>query len=268
MTLAAPLPAGRGVTSMTGALYVIGLGPGDAAMLTGEARTALDACSDVFGYFPYVDRVPERPGLTRHASDNREELARARAALAMAAEGHSVGIVSGGDPGVFAMASAVFEAIEAGDPAWRGLEVIIVPGISAMLAAAARLGAPLGHDFAVVSLSDNLKPWPLVLQRLEAAAGAGFALALYNPISRARPWQLGAAFDALRLILPAETPVAFATAITRPDERLKIFALAEADPAGADMRTLVIIGSAETRRIPRGEGLRDWLYTPRAKAPA
>jgi precorrin-3B C17-methyltransferase len=157
----------------------------------------------------------------------------------------------------------VFEAIEHGPEVWRGLEVTVIPGISAMLAAAARLGAPLGHDFAVLSLSDNLKPWPLVLQRLGAAASAGFALALYNPISRARPWQLGAALEHLRGILPSETPVVFATAVTRPDERLEMFTLAEAEPMRADMRTLVLIGTNETRRIPRGEGLRDWIYAPR-----
>jgi precorrin-3B C17-methyltransferase len=249
---------------MTGRLFVIGLGPGDISLLTPEARHALDCCSDVFGYLPYVARIAERRGLTVHASDNGAELDRARSALALAAEGRTVGVVSGGDPGVFAMASAVFEAIEAGPPSWRALDVVVIPGVSAMLAAAARLGAPLGADFAVVSLSDNLKPWDLVLRRIAAAASAGFALALYNPISRARPWQLGAALDHLRAILPAETPVAFATAVTRPDERLEIVALADADPARADMRTLVLVGTAETRRIPRGEGRRDWLYAPRA----
>ena len=249
---------------MTGHLFVIGLGPGDAALLTPEAQAALDRCSDLFGYLPYIERVTERPGLRRHASDNRAELDRAAAALTLAAEGRVVGVVSGGDPGVFAMASAVFEAIETGPPDWRGLEVTVIPGISAMLAAAARIGAPLGHDFAVVSLSDNLKPWDLVLRRLGAAASAGFALALYNPISRARPWQLGAALAHLRPILPGETPVVFATAVTRPDERLEITTLAEADPARADMRTLVLIGTAETRRIARGEGMRDWLYAPRS----
>jgi precorrin-3B C17-methyltransferase len=249
---------------VSGRVFVIGLGPGDLALLTGEATAALDLCTDLFGYFPYVERIPPRSGVTRHASDNREELARASAALALAAEGKTVGIVSGGDPGVFAMASAVFEAIDYGPPAWRDLDVTVVPGISAMLAAAARIGAPLGHDFAVLSLSDNLKPWDLVLRRLGAAAAAGFALALYNPISRARPWQLGATLDHLRAILPGETPVIFATAVSRPDEFFDVVSLAEADPARADMRTLVLIGTAETRRIVRGEGRRDWLYAPRS----
>ncbi len=141
----------------------------------------------------------------------------------------------------------------------------MVPGISALLAAAARLGAPLGHDFCAISLSDNLKPWPLVLNRLLAAAGAGFVMALYNPHSRARPWQLGAAFDALRTVLPAATPVAFATAITRPDERVVITTLAEAEPDSADMRTLVLVGTAATRSIARPGG-EPWLYTPRSAA--
>jgi precorrin-3B C17-methyltransferase len=253
---------------MSGILHVIGLGPGDAALITPEVSGALARCTDVYGYFPYVARVPDYPGLTRHASDNREELARARAALARAAEGGRVAVVSGGDPGVFAMASAVFEAVESGPAAWRALDIQVLPGISAMLAAAARIGAPLGHDFAVVSLSDNLKPWPLVLDRLRAAASAGFALALYNPVSQARPWQLGAALMMLSEILPAETPVIFASAVTRPDERIVLCSLAEAvgASAAADMRTLVLIGTADTRRIARGPDARDWVYTPRASA--
>ena len=190
---------------------------------------------------------------------------RARAALALAERGARVAIVSGGDAGVFGMAAAVFEAIEQGDPAWRALAVEVIPGISAMLAVAARVGAPLGHDFCVVSLSDNLKPWELVTRRLAAAAEAGFAIALYNPASRARPWQLGAAYKLLRARLPASTPVVFATAVTRPDERIVIVPLADADAAHADMRTLVLIGTAETRLLARPDG-QAWLYTPRSAA--
>jgi precorrin-3B C17-methyltransferase len=160
------------------------------------------------------------------------------------------------------MASAVFEAIEDGEAAWRTIEVEVIPGISAMFAAAARIGAPLGHDFCAISLSDNLKPWDTVVARLTAAAQAGFVIALYNPASQARPWQLGEAFALLRRILPGETPVVFATAVTRPEERIDIVALAEADPARADMRTLVMIGSAATRRIER-PAAQPWLYTPR-----
>jgi precorrin-3B C17-methyltransferase len=171
-------------------------------------------------------------------------------------------VVSSGDAGVFAMASAVFEAIEDGEAAWRTIEVEVIPGISAMFAAAARIGAPLGHDFCAISLSDNLKPWDTVVARLTAAAQAGFVIALYNPASQARPWQLGEAFAILRRVLPAETPVVFATAVTRPEERIDIVALAEADPARADMRTLVMIGSPATRRIER-PAAQPWIYTPR-----
>ena len=249
---------------MTGSLTVVGLGPGDPALLPPRAAAALAAATDLVGYRPYLDRVPNQPQQTRHGSDNREELARARHALELAASGCRVGVVSGGDAGVFGMAAAVFEAIEAA-PAFATLAIEVVPGISAVLAAAARLGAPLGHDFCAISLSDNLKPWPTVLARLRAAAGAGFVLALYNPQSRARPWQLAAAFDTLREVLPATAPVAFATAISRPDERVSITTLAAANPALADMRTLVLVGSAATRLVPR-PGAQPWLYTPRSAA--
>ena len=248
----------------TGSLTIIGLGPGDPALLPPRAATALAEATDLVGYGPYLDRVPCGPQQTRHRSDNREELARARHALQLAASGRRVGVVSGGDAGVFGMAAAVFEAIEA-DAAFAGLAVEVVPGISALLAAAARLGAPLGHDFCAISLSDNLKPWPTVLARLRAAAGAGFVLALYNPQSRARPWQLPAAFDALRDVLPPTTAIAFATAISRPDERVSVTTLAEADPALADMRTLVLVGSAATRLVPRPGGA-PWVDTPRSAA--
>ncbi len=173
-------------------------------------------------------------------------------------------VVSGGDAGVFGMAAAVFEAMEA-DRAFAALDVEVVPGISALLAAAARLGAPLGHDFCAVSLSDNLKPWPVVLARLRAAAGAGFVLALYNPLSRARPWQLGAAFDTLRDVLPAATPVAFATAISRPDERVDITPLPMRTRRGRTCARWCWSGSAATRTIMRPDG-GAWLYTPRSAA--
>lgn len=247
---------------MSGQLVVVGLGPGAADLQTPQAAAALAAATDLLGYETYLARVPERPGQLRHPTDNRAEISRARHALTLAAEGRRVAMVSSGDPGVFAMASAVFEAVEQGEPDWRGLDIQVLPGISAMFAAAARIGAPLGHDFCALSLSDNLKPWATVLQRLTAAATAGFVIALYNPLSRARPWQLGAAFDTLRPILPASTPVMFATAVSRADERIVLATLGDADPAQADMRTLVLIGTAATRRIERPDG-GAWLYTPR-----
>ncbi len=247
---------------MSGKLWIIGLGPGSASVQTPQAAAALAQATDLVGYGPYVDRAPPVAGQVRHISDNREELERARHALTMAAQGRVVAVLSSGDAGVFGMASAVFEAIDKGDPAWRELDVEVVAGVSAMFAAAARIGAFLGHDFCAISLSDNLKPWELVLLRLRAAAEAGFVMALYNPLSRARPWQLNAAFEMLRQILPPETPVVFATAVSRPEERIDIFPLSEADPARADMRTLVMIGTAATRRIER-PGQAPWVYTPR-----
>lgn len=248
---------------MSGRLAVVGLGPGDARQLTPEAADALAAADALYGYGPYLARVPVRPGQARNASDNREEGARAAAALRHAAAGASVAMVSGGDPGVFAMAAAVCGEIEAGPQAWRELDLAIVPGITAMLAVAARVGAPLGHDFCALSLSDNLKSWELIERRLDAAAGAGFVLALYNPVSRARPWQLGAAFDRLRSHLPATTPVVFGRAVGRPDEDTIVATLAAADPSAADMATLVIVGSVETRVIAR-PGRPPLVYTPRA----
>jgi precorrin-3B C17-methyltransferase len=250
---------------VNGHLAVVGLGPGDARCLTPEAEAALADAHALYGYGPYVDRVPARAGQTRHASDNREERARAAAALRHAVEGARVAVVSGGDPGVFAMAAAVCEEIESGPQSWRTLDVTIVPGITAMLAVAARIGAPLGHDFCALSLSDNLKPWELIERRLDAAASAGFVIALYNPVSRARPLQLGAAIERLRRHLPPSTPVVFGRAVTRPSEQINIVTLDQADTVEADMATLMIVGSRETRVIAR-LGKLPLVYTPRAAA--
>ncbi len=247
----------------TGWLRVVGLGPGDAAMLTPEASQALETASDVLGYTTYLDRVPHRPGQVRFATDNREELDRARHALTLAAQGCQVALVSGGDPGVFAMASAVFEAMEHGLPAWRALDVAVIPGISAMFAAAARLGAPLGHDFCAISLSDNLKPWALIERRLRLAAQAGFVMALYNPRSKARPDQLAQGFAILRAELPPDVPVAFARAVGSAQERIHLTTLEAADPALVCMRTLVLIGTAGTRLVPRPQG-GAFVYTSRS----
>jgi precorrin-3B C17-methyltransferase len=248
---------------MSGRLTVIGLGPGDARWLTAEAEAVLANADAVYGYGAYLDRVPVRPGQTRHPSDNREEQTRAAAALGHAANGANVAVVSGGDPGVFAMAAAVCAEIEAGPPVWRQLDVAIVPGITAMLAVAARVGAPLGHDFCALSLSDNLKPWELIERRLEAAVRAGFVIAIYNPVSRSRPWQLGAALDHVSRLLPASTPVIFGRAIGRTDEHVEVTTLGAAKSIAADMATLVIVGSADTRIVVR-EGRPPLVYTPRA----
>ena len=240
---------------------IVGLGPGPAEWMTPEAAHAIAAASDVVGYRPYLDRLALRPDQCTHASDNRVEMDRARLALQLAAEGRTVAVVSGGDPGVFAMAAAAFEAIEE-DPRWLKLEIAVAPGVTAMQAAAARLGAPLGHDFCAISLSDNLKPWGVIERRLRAAAEGDFVIALYNPASRARPTRIMQAFDLLRGMKASTTPVAFARAVGRAEETLKLMTLGDADASLADMATLVVIGSSETRLILRN-GARPWMVTPR-----
>jgi precorrin-3B C17-methyltransferase len=251
------------MTIVRGRLDIVGLGPGPAWWITPEASTILESATDLVGYGPYLARIPKRQGQRRHASDNRVELERARLALGLAETDRHVAVVSGGDPGVFAMAAAIFEAIEAGKPAWRDLDVMVSPGVSAMHAAAARVGAPLGHDFCAISLSDNRKPWSVVTRRLTAAAEGDFVIALYNPASRARPDQIHAAFALLRELKSSETPIIFAQSIGREDETIVTTSLAEADPSIADMRTLIIIGSSQTRLIRR-EGKAPFVYTPRS----
>lgn len=247
---------------MSGWVVVAGLGPGDEALVTPEVRVALEQATDIVGYIPYVARIPERDGLTLHASDNRVELDRAAHALQMAQDGKRVVVVSSGDPGVFAMASALFEALEAGPAQWRALDIRVLPGITAMLAAAARAGAPLGHDFCAINLSDNLKPWALIEKRLRLAAEADFAMAFYNPRSKSRPEGFARTLDVLREACADARPVLFARAVTTPQEELRIVPLTEALPEMADMRTVVIVGSSLTRVIdtPRGP----ILYTPRS----
>ena len=247
---------------MTGSLTVVGLGPGSPDQITPEALSAVASATDFFGYFPYIDRLNLRPDQRRHASDNREELARAKAAIDMAARGGKVCVVSGGDPGVFAMAAAVCEAIDEGPAEWRDIDLSIVPGVTAMLAVAAKAGAPLGHDFCAISLSNNLKPWAIIEKRLVAAATAGFVMAFYNPISKARPHQLDEAFEILRANLPGTVPVIFGRAAGRPDEAIRIVPLSDAKGDMADMATCVIVGTTETKLIER-TGKRPIVYSPR-----
>src|SRR5215217_1050562 len=213
---------------MTGKLTVVGTGPGNPDQTTPEALAAISASHVFSGYGPYLDRLTLRPDQRRVASDNREELARAKDALHTAASGERVCVVSGGDPGVFAMAAAVCEAIEAGPPAWRAVDLAIVPGVTAMLAVAARAGAPLGHDFCAISLSDNLKPWAVIEARLRAAAEADFVIALYNPASRARPEQIARALALLRGI-DASRIVVLAKAVGRADEEVVVATLETVD---------------------------------------
>jgi len=247
---------------VSGSLVVVGTGPGKAELMTPATLAALAKATDLVGYGPYLDRVPvTRPDQRRHASDNRVELERARHALSLAASGREVVVVSGGDPGVFAMAAAVFEAVETGDPAWRALDIRVEPGVTAMLAAAAEVGAPLGGDFCAISLSDNLKAWTIIERRLHAAAEADFVIALYNPASKARPHQLARAFELLRAIKAGDTPVLFVRAAGTTEAAAIATTLAAADATQADMRTLVIVGASTTRRIGR------WVSTPRGAKP-
>jgi precorrin-3B C17-methyltransferase len=219
-----------------GAVHVIGIGPGPADWITPEASRALESATDVIGYRPYLARLVLDGRQITHGSDNGDELERARRALELATAGANVVVVSGGDPGVFAMASAVFEAIESGPPEWRSLDV---------------------------NLSDNLKPWALIEKRLQHAAEGDFVIALYNPASKARPRQIHDAFSVLRRYQRESAVVMFAKAVGRPDEEMIITTLKAADPAVADMRTVVVIGSSATRRIERPLG-KVWVYSPRA----
>ncbi|WP_299498603.1 precorrin-3B C(17)-methyltransferase [uncultured Roseobacter sp.] len=247
---------------MSGWLVIAGLGPGDENLVTPEVRAALDQATDVVGYIPYVARVAAREGLTLHASDNRVELDRARHALEMAAVGRRVVVVSSGDPGVFAMAAAVFEAVEAGPQHWRALDIRVAPGITAMLAAAAHVGAPLGHDFCAINLSDNLKPWALIEKRLRLAAEADFAMAFYNPRSKSRPEGFVKTLEILKEVCRDARPVIFARAVSTPEEKITVVPLTDARPEMADMRTMVIVGASNTRVIPR-DGV-PIVYTPRS----
>lgn len=247
---------------MRGSLVIAGLGPGADALVTPEVSAALAQATDVVGYIPYVARVAERPGLTLHPSDNRVEIDRSRHALEMASEGRQVVVVSSGDPGVFAMASAVFETVEAGPADWRDLDIRVLPGITAMLAAAARAGAPLGHDFCAINLSDNLKPWALIEKRLRLAAEADFAMAFYNPRSKSRPEGFAKTLQILQEACGDARPVVFARAVSTPQEEIRVVPLTDCTPDMADMRTVVLVGSSTTRIIERaGTPI---VYTPRS----
>ncbi|WP_460155576.1 precorrin-3B C(17)-methyltransferase [Pseudomonas sp. S2_H10] len=255
-----PLQIGR----PRGRLAVIGLGPGAAELMVPAVKAELARANDVLGYETYVRMAgPFRADQVLHCTDNREEMQRARHAFELAAQGRSVVVVSSGDPGVFAMAAAVLEALhESTDVHWHNVDLEILPGVSASLATAAQAGAPLGHDFCVLSLSDNLKPWSIIEKRLDLAAQADLALAFYNPISRARPWQLGQALDIVARHRVPETPVVLGRDIGRPGQTLRVTTLGQLTPDQVDMRTMVLIGSSLTCVFPRVGG-GDWVYTPR-----
>lgn len=247
-----------------GRLAVIGLGPGAAELMVPAVKAELARATDVLGYETYVRMAgPFREDQVQHCTDNREEMQRARHAFELAAQGRSVIVVSSGDPGVFAMAAAVLEALhESDDAAWHNVDLQILPGVSASLATAAQAGAPLGHDFCVMSLSDNLKPWSIIEKRLDLAAEADLALAFYNPISRSRPWQLGRALEIVAQHRAPATPVVLGRDIGRPGQTLRTTTLGALTPDQVDMRTMVLVGSSTTCTFPRGDG-GEWVYTPR-----
>ena len=255
-----PLLIGRA----RGRLAVIGLGPGAAELMVPAVKAELACANDVLGYETYVRMAgPFRADQVLHCTDNREEMQRARHAFELAAQGRSVVVVSSGDPGVFAMAAAVLEALhESSDTHWHNVELEMLPGVSASLATAAQAGAPLGHDFCVMSLSDNLKPWSIIEKRLDLAAQADLALAFYNPISRSRPWQLGRALEIVAQHRTAETPVVLGRDIGRPGQTLRVTTLGQLTADQVDMRTMVLIGSSTTCVFPRAGG-GEWVYTPR-----
>ncbi|WP_158945484.1 precorrin-2 C(20)-methyltransferase [Granulicella sp. S190] len=257
------LDQSRNLVDKPGQVTVVGLGPGSTEWITPEAQQALAEATDLIGYQPYLDRVPTRFGQCRFGSDNKVEAERARHALSLAEAGRRVCVVSSGDPGIFAMATAVLESIDQGPEIWRSLDVRIVPGISAMQAAAARVGAPLGHDFCVISLSDRLKPWEVIVKRLHAVASADFALAIYNPISSQREWQLAEAQAILSGYRSPETPVVLARAVGRFDEKIVTTDLGRFDPSMADMQTIILVGSSTTRRLIMSNH-RELIYTPRS----
>lgn len=255
-----PLSIGR----PRGRLAVIGLGPGAAELMVPAVKAELARANDVLGYETYVRMAgPFRADQVLHCTDNREEMQRARHAFELAAQGRSVVVVSSGDPGVFAMAAAVLEALhESSDPAWHNVELEMLPGVSASLATAAQAGAPLGHDFCVMSLSDNLKPWAIIEKRLDLAAQADLALAFYNPISRSRPWQLGRALEIVAQHRLPQTPVVLGRDIGRPGQTLRVTTLGQLTPDQVDMRTMVLVGSSTTCTFARPDG-GVWVYTPR-----
>jgi cobalt-precorrin 5A hydrolase/precorrin-3B C17-methyltransferase len=252
------------VGRVRGRLAVIGLGPGAADLMVPAVKAELARANDVLGYETYVRMAgPFRADQVLHCTDNREEMQRARHAFELAAQGRSVVVVSSGDPGVFAMAAAVLEALhESTDPNWHAVELQMLPGVSASLATAAQAGAPLGHDFCVLSLSDNLKPWAIIEKRLDLACQADLALAFYNPISRSRPWQLGRALEIVREHRVAATPVVLGRDIGRPGQTLRVITLGELTPEQVDMRTMVLVGSSTTCTFAKAAG-GTWVYTPR-----
>jgi precorrin-2 C20-methyltransferase/precorrin-3B C17-methyltransferase len=253
----AMLPGAARQHAPAGSVAVVGLGPGDTDWMTPQSRRELAAATDLIGYGPYLDRVGTRNGQHRHPSDNTDEPARARLACTLAQQGRAVAVVSSGDPGVFAMATAVLEEAKQ----WPGVHVRVIPAMTAAQAVASRVGAPLGHDYAVISLSDRLKPWEVIEERLRAAARADLVLAIYNPASKSRTWQVGAMRELLLAYRDPGTPVVVGRDVSGPREEVKVVALVDLDPADVDMRCLLIIGSSQTQWYTEESG--DRVFTPR-----
>ena len=246
-----------------GSLFVVGLGPGDVDMILPKVAKVISSATDIVGYGPYVDRIKPRSNLTIHSSDNRVELERARLALELAMDGKTVVVVSSGDPGVFAMASAVFEVIENGPTEFFEINVTVLPGVTAMLAASAEVGAFLGHDFCTINLSDNLKPWDVIEKRLRLAIQGDFAIALYNPRSKARPDGFKKTLSILIDEGVGDRLIAFARDVSLPSQYLSSMRIVDATPEMADMRTVVLVGSSHTRKIKRDGVKNFYIYTPR-----
>ena len=247
---------------MSGTLSIVGLGPGRAEWCLPEVAERIANATDLVGYGPYLDMVTGPTSARRHRSGNRVEAHRATVALDLAETGGRVVVVSSGDPGIFAMASAVLEQLDGSPDRWRSVEFEVLPGISAAQALASRVGAPLGHDFCVISLSDVRKPWEVIETRLGAAASADFVVALYNPASRHRPWQFARAAEILATYRSPDTPVIVGRDVRRPREQITVTSLGELAEVTVDMRTVLIVGSSSTRILPgRSQGAS--VYTPR-----
>ena len=247
---------------MSGRVIVVGLGAGDPAQITPQVTKAINLATDIIGYIPYIDRITPKQGVRLHPSDNRVEIERAEHALTLAQAGRIVLIVSSGDPGVFAMAAALFEALEKNLTRWQNIDIEILPGITAMIAAAARVGAPLGHDFCAINLSDNLKPWSIIDKRIRIALEADFVIAFYNPRSKSRPKGFEKTLTLLQSSCEPERPIVFARALSTNEEKLQIMPIRKATVDMADMRTVIIFGSSQTRIMKQNE--REWVYTPRS----
>ncbi|CAH0993384.1 Precorrin-3B C(17)-methyltransferase [Sinobacterium norvegicum] len=249
-------------------LFVVGTGPGDLALVAPKAMHAIKASSDLVAYGLYLDLLGEIcDGKNHHDLPLGEEIGRARLALDLAASGKTTALISSGDIGIYAMATLVFELLdrqlsgEEQHPEWLGVEIEVVPGISAMQAGASRVGALLGHDFCTVSLSDLLTPWETIIKRVDAAGQGDFVISFYNPVSKKRDWQLNAARDVLLKYRPASTPVLIGRQLTREDERITITTLGQLDGKDVDMFTMVSVGNSESRHIVNGQ--KEWVYTPR-----